>query len=108
MAEKIKVFIKRPDSVWYSTNISNTLENFQRTVEGFIEVVPFTSDAVIVCNEEGRLLGLPHNTEVCGVDFVGDIFLVGVDGDEFCDVPITFKQWKELLKADEDARTLHG
>ena len=97
-----------PSSVWYSTNISNTLENFQRTVEGFIEVVPFTSDAVIVCNEEGRLRDLPFNCNLLGVDFVGTIFVVGVDGEEFCDVPITFKEWKELLKADEDARTLLG
>lgn len=111
MAEKIKVFIKRPDSGWYSTNISNTLENFQRTVEGFIEIVPFTSDAVIVCNEEGRLRDLPFNCNLIGVDFVGTIFVVGVDDEEnqgFCDVPITFKEWKELLQADADARTRLG
>lgn len=97
MAEKIKVFVKRPDSGWYSTNISNTLENFQRTVGGFIEVVQLSSDAAIVCNEEGRLMGLPYNTTVCGIDFVGTIFLVGTTEEEFCDVPLTFKQWKELL-----------
>ena len=94
--EKIKVFVKRPDSGWYSTNISNTLENFQRTVGGFIEVVRLSADSAIICNEEGRLMQLPYNTTICGVDFVGTIFLVGVDGEEFCDVPITFRQWREL------------
>ena len=93
---KIKVFVKRPDSGWYSTNISNTLENFQRTVGGFIEVVRLSADSAIICNEEGRLMELPYNTTICGVDFVGTIFLVGVDGEEFCDVPITFRQWREL------------
>lgn len=93
---KIKVFVKRPDSGWYSTNISNTLENFQRTVGGFIEVVRLSADSAIICNEEGRLMQLPYNTTICGVDFVGTIFLVGVDGEEFCDVPITFRQWREL------------
>ena len=93
---KIKVFVKRPDSGWYSTNISNTLENFQRTVGGFIEVVRLSADAAIICNEEGRLMELPYNMTICGVDFVGTIFLVGVDGEEFCDVPITFRQWREL------------
>lgn len=93
---KIKVFVKRPDSGWYSTNISNTLENFQRTVGGFIEVVRLSEDAAIICNEEGRLMELPYNTTICGVDFVGTIFLVGVDGEEFCDVPLTFRQWREL------------
>ena len=93
---KIKVFVKRPDSGWYSTNISNTLENFQRTVGGFIEVVRLSADSAIICNEEGRLMELPYNTTICGVDFVGTIFLVGVDGEEFCDVPLTFRQWREL------------
>ena len=93
---KIKVFVKRPDSGWYSTNISNTLENFQRTVGGFIEVVRLSADSAIICNEEGRLMELPYNTTICGVDFVGTIFLVGVDGEEFCDVQITFRQWREL------------
>ena len=96
--EKIRVFMKRTDSDWYTTNISNTLKNFQNTVGWFIEVVQIFKDAVIVCNEEGRLLGLPHNTEVCGIDFVGDIFLVGVDGDEFCDVPGELKKWKKFIK----------
>ena len=93
---KIKVFVKRPDSGWYSTNISNTLENFQRTVGGFIEVVRLSADSAIICNEEGRLMELPYNTTICGVDFVGTIFLVGVDGEKFCDVPLTFRQWREL------------
>ena len=84
------------DSGWYSTNISNTLENFQRTVGGFIEVVRLSADSAIICNEEGRLMELPYNTTICGVDFVGTIFLVGVDGEEFCDVPLTFRQWREL------------
>ena len=28
---------------------------------------------------------------------VGDIVVVGVDGEEFCDCPIDFKTWKWLL-----------
>lgn len=51
---KIKVLIKRPDEeVGHITYISNTLENLQRTVGGYIQVVPLiTEDAVIICNEE--------------------------------------------------------
>ena len=45
------------------------------------------SDAVIICNEEGRILGLSDNCRVCGVDFVGTVLIVGTKGDEFCDVP---------------------
>lgn len=32
-------------------------------------------------------LGLPDNGRVCGVDVVGTVLVVGVNGPEFCDVP---------------------
>ncbi len=94
---KIKVIIKQPGRVPYVTNISNTLENLQKTVDGYIETVTLCSDLVIVCNEEGRIRGLPHNCKVCGVDFVGTVVFAGVDGDEFCDVPCTYTDFKRLF-----------
>lgn len=48
--------------------------------------------AAIICNEEGRILGLPDNGRVCGVDVVGTVIIVGVNGEEFCDVPAFFKR----------------
>ena len=68
-------------------DIPNTLEALQEKVGGHIETVPFATDARIVCNEEGRLLGLPGNCCLLGVHFVGPILIVGVDGDEFTDLP---------------------
>lgn len=50
---KIKVIIKQPGRAPYVTNISNTLENLQKTVDGYIETVTLCSDLVIICNEEG-------------------------------------------------------
>lgn len=67
--------------------MENTLKALQREVSGYIETVTIASDAVIICNEEGRILGLPDNCRVCGVDFVGTVLIVGTKGDEFCDVP---------------------
>lgn len=93
----IKCFIKRPDSKPYSTWVSNRLENFQTHVGGYIETVAIASDMVIICNEEGRLLNLPYNCEVCGMDFVGSIIFCGVDGDEFADVPISFEEFKNAF-----------
>ena len=43
----------------------------------------FATDAAIICNEEGRLMGLAHNCTVLGVDFCGTILVAGVKGDEF-------------------------
>ena len=94
--DKIRVLAKRTDSGWYVTNVSNSLENLQRFVGGYIETVTIARDLVIICNEEGRIKGLPYNCAICGIDFVGDILVAGVDADEFCDVPCTLKDWKEI------------
>ena len=80
MADKIRVISKRPGCPPRSVWVSNTLENLQRNVGGYIETVKLATDMCVICNEEGRLLGLPHNCTICGVDFVGDILLVGVKG----------------------------
>ena len=61
----------------------NTLEAFQQAVGGYIETVTLATDLIIICNEEGRLLDLPFNIELCGVGFVGTILAVGAKGDEF-------------------------
>jgi len=95
MADKIRVISKRPGCPPRSVWVSNTLENLQTAVGGYIETAKLATDMCVVCNEEGRLLGLPHNCTICGVDFVGDILLVGVKGEEFADLPISFQQAKE-------------
>jgi len=38
-----------------------SLEFMQRTVGGYIQVVPLGGSTVLVCNEEGKLKGLPLN-----------------------------------------------
>lgn len=84
--EKIKVIAKLPNTMPYVTWVSNSLQDLQKFVGGHIEVVPLTTDTVVICNEDGRLKGLEHNCEICGIDFVGDIIICGVDGEEFTDI----------------------
>ena len=61
----------------------NDLKAFQEAVGGYIETVTVATDLVIICNEEGRLQGLPWNCTVFCVDFVGTIVVAGVKGEEF-------------------------
>lgn len=103
MSAKIKVIIKRPDEdVGHMTNISQSLQNLQNTVDGRIEMVTIKRNepkVVVICNEEGRLLGLEKNCtvehEAVTIDFVGTIIVAGVDGEELADVPISLKDWRE-------------
>lgn len=94
---KINVIVKRPGEKPVHTNISNTLENLQKTVGGYIETVTLFTDCVIICNEEGLIQGLPYCATICGVDFVGPIVIAGVDGDELCDLPLSWKDIRKLF-----------
>lgn len=46
--------------------IENTLEALQAAVGGYIEVVPLTARLCVICNEEGKLLGLPVTAALVG------------------------------------------
>lgn len=106
--KKIKVIVKRPDEKYgHVTHISNTLENLQKTVEGYIETVPLTTKDVIICNEEGKLKNLPRNIRMYGDTvysdtLVGTIIVAGVSGDEFSDINISFSDWKKLVDKWEE------
>lgn len=94
---KISVLIKEPGKKPRHVAISNTLENLQKTVGGYIEVVTIASDCAVICDEEGRLKGKEHCCEIAGVDFVGTVILCGVDGEEFTDLPVGWDGMKTLL-----------
>lgn len=79
----MKVLKKEPGKGWKVAEIENTLEALQRGVGGKLEAVTLASDACVLCNEEGRLLGMPYNTTICGVSFVGPLLIVGIAGEDF-------------------------
>ena len=62
--EKIKVLIVKVGESPQVVEIENTLEAKQKIVGGYIEMAcpPIHDDsAVIICNEEGKLMGLEPN-----------------------------------------------
>lgn len=95
---KIRAIIKRPDERFgHVTNISPTLKNLQNTVDGRIEAV-YLGDSVLLCNEEGKLQELPFNIYIGDDDCImGTLAVVGVDGEDFGDCPLTFAEWKQML-----------
>lgn len=94
---KISVLIKDPGKKPRHVHIENSLKNLQNTVGGYIEIVTLATDCCVICNEEGRLIGLPHNCAICGVDFVGTVVIAGVAGGEFSDLPGDYQKWKRML-----------
>ena len=81
---------KEPEEV----TIPNTLEAMQEMVGGFIEIV-YLDDVCLVCNEEGKLMGLEGNRRVVRDIISGTFFLAGdTDYGEFCS--LTQKQLNQF------------
>ena len=106
MAKKIKCIVKRPDEQFgHMTWVSDSLENLQKTVGGYIETVTLDNGVVLICNEEGRIRNMPYNftlRRMRGVVTIqnaifGTVIACGADGEEFANIPIDFNGWKALL-----------
>ena len=54
----MKAIRKKPGCAPEIIEVENTLEALQQEVGGYIETLSI-ADVVIICNEEGRLCGLP-------------------------------------------------
>lgn len=95
----IWAIIIEPDKAPRMETIYNELHTLQRLVDGYIEVCPLAEGMVMIINEEGKLRGLPKNfwMEVIGDYIVGTAVFVGVDGDEFDDVPVTLSDLYSVM-----------
>ena len=95
----IQVLIVEPMKLPRVATVPNSLAALQQIVGGCIEVVaPFNDTAAIICNEEGKLLGLPLNRLVKKDIIVGTFIIAGADveGGEF--ISLTEIQFNEYQK----------
>ena len=90
MKEKIKVLIVEPWKRPNAAEIPAGLESLQKMVGGLIQAVyPFEDAVALICNDEGKLLGLPFNRPLYDEDgemydiLVGTFLVVGPTEDDF-------------------------
>ena len=63
--EKISVVLVEPNKYPEVVEIEDTLEAMQKIVGGYIEqYMPFDDEVAIICNDEGKLNGLPLNRAI--------------------------------------------
>jgi hypothetical protein len=86
MKERIRVIRKLPGDSAKLVEIANTLSSLQAQVGGYVESVMMSPNFAILCNEDGRLMGMEPNCRLFGIDFAGPILIVGIDGEDFDDV----------------------
>lgn len=99
---EIRVIIKKPGEAAFETLVENELRPLQEWVGGYIETyaLSYNPAVLVICNEEGKIMGLPYNCKLAGEHFAGTILICGVDGEEFADCPVRLKTaaafWPEL------------
>lgn len=83
MQRKLRALLVKEDTLPEEIELSNNLSSLQEAVEGLIEYyyIPDVDDAVIICNEEGKINGMGPNREV-GRDIIfGPFLIVGDDAE---------------------------
>lgn len=82
----MKVVYVEPHKSAYAAEISHTLDAMQRAVGGgLIEPVYNDDGTIIVCNDEGKLIGMEGNRHIDGSTSIiaGPFFICGDTGEEF-------------------------
>ena len=82
LKDKIRALIVEPNKEPYEVILGNGLKSRQNVVGGLIEYCYLLDDdsVALICNEEGKILGLPFNREI-GYDIIcGNFIIVGDDG----------------------------
>ena len=97
---KIKVLVVEPECLPYEKEISNTLKEKQNIVGGYIEYTRVDNDesALLICNEEGKLINLPFNREIGHDVIAGTFLIVGDDQLTGEDVSLTNTQIEKYKK----------
>lgn len=94
--EKIRVLLFKPGEYGRTIEIDDTLEGMQQAVGGWIEeYMPFEDEVAIVCNEEGKIQGLPlsraiYDDEGQLLDIIaGDFFIAyaPIESEKFLSIP---------------------
>ena len=82
----MKVVMVEPNKPAYVTEIGNDYESRRNAVGGLIEVIHFLHDphAVMVGNEEAKLIGMEGNRRFMEGIVAGPFFVCGDEGEDFC------------------------
>lgn len=95
----MRVLKKEPGKAAVVVTIDGSLSSMQDVVGGYIQVLPLPRcKAIMVCNEEGKILDLPHNISLMGRHIVGTVFFCCSTQDRMVSLtPAAEKEIRQLL-----------
>lgn len=85
-------------------HIKNSLESLQKEVDGYLEIVVLSPTAMMVFNEEGKIIGLEGNRRFNNDVIVGNIIITGIDDNrDTCSLSdAELKTYMERFKQPEE------
>lgn len=84
MDDILKIVMVEPGKPAYAAEIPNRLHAEQQAVGGLIDLVYMGDGTILVCNDEGKLIGMEGNRRLDnGTIIAGPFFIVGDDGENF-------------------------
>ena len=102
----MKILMVEPGKMPCETEINSGLEALQKAVGGHIQAVyPYEDPVAIVCNEEGKIMGMPLNRALSDEDgniydiIAGNFLIVGLGEESFSDLsPDLMEKYSEQFK----------
>lgn len=100
MQRNLNVLLVKPNELPIKMQIKNTLEAKQKLVDGNIEYTYLQNndDVTIICNEEGKILGLEPNRDIGNDIICGNFIIVGDDYKLGEDRSLTDEQIDKYIK----------
>lgn len=93
MQKEITVLVVEPLKPPEVKTIPNKLSAFQKIVDGYVEQLRLRDGTILVCNEEGKILGLPPNRVIPEYrDVIYGTFFITADDVEGCFKSLTEEQ----------------
>ena len=112
----MNVLVVEPYKKPYEKDIDPGLSSLQSAVDGSIEAIcPFEEEVAVICNEEGKLIGLPlnrvirdENGEVSDI-IAGTFIVTGLGEEDFCGLsPELMEKMKKRFETPEQFITIGG
>lgn len=109
----MKILIVAPNQAPQPAEITGTLEEMQQIVGGLIDAVyPFAEPVALICNDEGKLLGMPLNRALYDPDtdkmydtIAGTFFLCGCSPESDCFTSLSEEQIARYAERFHDPET---
>lgn len=112
----MKVLMVEPERPAYEAEIGSDLKSMQQVVGGTIEAVyPYEDSVALICNDEGKLTGLPLNRALRDEDgemydiVAGTFFVVGLGEEDFTSLsPDLMEKYKAKFQNAEIFANING